>query len=166
MKFQTTDIAAALSAATFVGVLAISAYWDPSIRVLHAFESLPYLLAAVLCLRRAKLGYALGMVGGTFWLWMASALNTFVRNGFGQLGVLFRTGSVERPDVLIAVPAAAATAGLAVLSLVGYVRLTNKSWRDLAPFAAAVVAVPAFFVAAFALFAPQYLAMFERLFSA
>jgi hypothetical protein len=76
------DVIAAICAAAFIAVLAVSAYWDRGIRVLHVFESLPYLLAAVLCLRRKKLGYALGVASGVFWLWTAGFLTTFIRNGF------------------------------------------------------------------------------------
>jgi hypothetical protein len=53
-----TDVAAAVCAAGFIVVLAVSAYWDRSIRVLHVFEALPYALAGALCLRQNKLGYA------------------------------------------------------------------------------------------------------------
>ena len=73
-----TDLVVAVCAATFVAVLAISAYWDRSIRVLHAFESVPYVAAAVLCLRQNTFGYALGAVSGAFWLWMAGFLTAFV----------------------------------------------------------------------------------------
>jgi hypothetical protein len=156
-----TDVAAAACSLMFVVVLAIAAYWDSTIRMLHVFESLPYLIAAVLCLRQSKLGYALGIVSGAFWLWMAGFLTTFVRHGFERLDILLRTGSIDRPDILIAVPAAVATTGLLVLSGVGYARLRNKSWRDVTPFAGATVSVPAFFIGIFAAFAPQYLAMFK-----
>ena len=82
---------------------------------------------------------------------------TFVRNGFEMLAVLVRTGRMVRPDILIAVPAAVGTAGLVVFSVVGYSRLSNRSWRDVGVFAAALVFVPAFFVAIFAAFAPRFL---------
>src|SRR6266699_3875016 len=117
-----TDAAAALCSLVFISVLAVAAYWDRTIRILHVFESLPYLLAAVLCLRQSKLGYALGMVSGVFWLWMAGFLTTFVRNGFERLDILVRSGSIDRPDILIAVPAAVATAGLVLFSGAGYAR--------------------------------------------
>ena len=154
-------VAAALCSLVFIGVLAISAYWDRSIRILHVFESLPYLLTAVLCLRRKKSGYALGIVSGAFWLGMAGLRTTFVRNGFEQLDILVRTGAIDRPDVLIAVPAAVSTAGLSLLSAVGYARRPDRSWQDVKPFAAAIVGVPVFFVALFAVWAPQYLALFK-----
>lgn len=159
------DVAAAICASVFVAVLALAAYWDPRIRVLHVFESLPYLLAAVLCLRRRTFGYALGFVGGVFWLWTAGFLSTFIRNGFERLEMLFRTGAVDRPDVLIAVPAAMATAGLALCCVLGYARLPNKSWRDAAVLGAAVLVIPAFFLGIFAAFMPQYLRLFSGLLS-
>ena len=163
MEPSRTDVTAAVCAAVFIAVLAVSAYWDRSIRVLHVFESLPYLLAAVLCLRRNKFGYALGLASGAFWLWTAGFLTTFIRNGFERVEMLLRAGSVDRPDILIAVPAAVATAGLALSSVLGYARLPNKSWHDAAVLAAAIVMVAAFFVAIFAAFAPQYLQMFRGL---
>ena len=163
MTPRRIDVAAAACAAVFIAVLAVSAYWDSGIRVLHVFESVPYLLAAVLCLRRNKLGYALGVVSGAFWLGTAGLRTTFIRNGFQRLEMLVRTGSVDRPDILIAVPAAVATAGLIVSSIVGYGRLPNKSSRDSAVFGAAVAIVPAFFIAIFAAFAPRYLEMFRGL---
>jgi hypothetical protein len=162
MPRQKNDVLAALCAAAFIVVLGVSAYWDRSIRALHVVESLPYLAAAYLVLRRRKFGYALGAVSGAFWLWTAGFLTTFIRNGFELLAVLLRTGHAERPDVLIAVPAAIATGGLALFSVVGYARLPNKSRRDLWAWLAALVAVPAFFILIFALFAPRYLGMFER----
>jgi hypothetical protein len=161
MTRNKTDVAAALCATTFIVMLGLAAYWDRSIRALHVFESLPYLMAAILCLRQSKFGYALGVTSGAFWLWTAGFLTTFVRNGFERLVMLLRTGGVDRLDILIAVPAAIATGGLVLFSVVGYARLPNKSWRDLGPLVAALVVVPAFFIVIFAAFAPQYLGMFR-----
>jgi len=156
-----TDWATAGCAALFVAILALSGYWDPTIRTLHVFEAVPYGLAGLLCLRQSTFGYALAAAGGAFWLWCAGFLTTFVRNGFERLGALVRTGSVDRIDVLIAAPAAFATAGLVVFSVAGYVRRQNKSGRDIVAIASAFVAVPLFFLAIFKAFAPRYLAMFN-----
>jgi hypothetical protein len=155
------SVAVAVCAALFVAILALAAYFDPSIRVLHAFEALPYLLAAALCLRQNKFGYALAFVSGAFWLWTAGFLTSFIRNGFERVAMLARTGAVDRVDILIAVPAALATGGLVLFSLFGYAGLRNKSWRDLPLLLAAAILVPAFFVAIFYAFAPQYLGMFH-----
>jgi hypothetical protein len=157
------DALAAGCAAAFIVVLGIAAYWDRTILALHVFESLPFIVAALLCLRQHKFGYMLGAASGAFWLWMAGTLTTFVRNGFERVAMLLRTGHVDRPDILIAAPAACVTAGLVVFSLWGYSRARNKTWSDLGLFVATMGAVAGFFVAIFAAFAPQYLGMFKHL---
>jgi hypothetical protein len=160
-KGRAIDRLAALCATAFIGILGMSAYWDHTIRVLHVFESLPYAVAAVLSLRGRKSGYILGVAAGGFWLWMAATLTTFVRNGFERLSMLLRTGHVDRPDILIAAPAALVTGGLVVFSVWGYCRLRDKSWSDLGLFVAATALVAGFFVGIFTAFAPQYLGMFK-----
>ncbi|HEY2090629.1 MAG TPA: hypothetical protein VGJ81_01980 [Thermoanaerobaculia bacterium] len=75
---RTTDVLIAIFAFAFIIILAVAAYWDPAIRVLHAFEALPYLVAAILCLRRIPFGYPIGAVAGGFWLWTATFLTSFV----------------------------------------------------------------------------------------
>ena len=157
------DTLAAICATAFVVILGIAAYWDRTIRVLHLFESLPYVAAAALCLRQRKFGYMLGASAGAFWLWTAGTLTTFVRNGFERVSIMLRTGHVDRPDILIAAPAALATGGLVVFSLWGYSRLRDKSRSDVGLFVAATALVAGFFVAIFAAFAPQYLGMFKRI---
>ena len=161
---NTIDALAAVCATAFIVILGIAAYWDRTIRVLHVFESLPYVMAAALCLRQRKLGYMVGAAAGAFWLWTAGTLTTFVRNGFERVPMLLRTGHVDRPDVFIAAPAALVTGGLVIFSVLGYSRLRNKSWTDLGLFVAATGVVAGFFVAIFAAFAPQYLSMFRPIF--
>jgi hypothetical protein len=160
---RAIDLLAAGCASAFVVILGIAAYWDPTIRVLHVFESLPYIAAAALCLRKQKFGYMLGVASGGFWLWTAGTLTTFIRNGFERVTMLLRTGHVDRPDILIAAPAACVTGGLVLFSLWGYARLRSKSWIDVGSFVAALAMVAGFFVAIFAAFAPQYLGMFTHL---
>jgi hypothetical protein len=158
------DALVAGCAAAFVVILGIAAYWDRTIRVLHVFESLPFIVAALLSLRQHKFGYMLGGASGAFWLWTAGTLTTFVRNGFERVAMLLHTGHVDRADILIAAPAACVTGGLVFFSLWGYLRARNKTWSDLGLFVVATGAVAGFFVAIFAAFAPQYLGMFRHLF--
>ncbi len=155
------SVAVAICAAIFVVILAIAAYFDPTIRVLHVFEAVPYAVAGVLCLRRNKVGYVLAAVSGGFWLWMAGFRTSFIRNGFERVAMLARTGTVDRVDILIAAPAALATGGLVLFSLFGYLRLPDKSWRDILTLLAASVLVPVFFIAIFWAFAPRYLGLFH-----
>jgi hypothetical protein len=153
---ERMDIAIAVCSALFVAVLAFSAYWDPTIRALHAAEAIPYIAAAVLSLRRRTAGYALGFAAGGLWLLMAGTRTSFVVNGFQRL---FRA-DFSRPDLLIAVPAAIATGGLALFSVLAYARQPAKSARDALLFVAALVFVPLFFLAIFAAFQPRYLGIF------
>ena len=71
---------------------------------------------------------------GAFWLWTAGTLTTFVRNGFERVAMLLRTGHVDRPDILLAAPAACVTGALVIVSLWGYSRARNKTWSDLGLF--------------------------------
>jgi hypothetical protein len=160
---RKTDSAVVVCSMLFIVVLGVSAYWDPAIRVLHAFEAIPYAATAVLCLRRNRFGYPLGFASGAFWLSTSAFLTSFVRNGFERLAMLFRTGTVDRVDILIAVPAGLSTGGLALVSLLGYVQQREKSSRDVLSFLAAFAIVSGFFVAIMAAFAPRYLGMFTPL---
>jgi hypothetical protein len=160
---RATNLGIAVCSSIFVIILGIAACWDPAIRVLHAFEALPYLAVALLSLRGNRFAYPLGLVSGGFWLWTAGFLTTFIRNGFERLAMLIRTGGVDHVDILIAAPAAIATGGLALFSLIGYVQQPSRSGRDIVLFIAALVIVPAFFIAIFAAFAPQYLGMFRSI---
>ena len=155
---------AASCGVTFIIVLAISAYWDPSIRVLHLFEAIPYAAAAYGSLRKRKVGYALGFASGSFWLWMASALTTFVRGGFERVAMLIRTGTIDRWDQFIAAPAAVATGGLALCSVWAYLRLPDRARQDAWIFITTLLSVIAYFIGMFWILAPDYLAMFAPLF--
>src|SRR6476661_5010508 len=137
----------AICAAGFVVILAISAYWDPSIRMLHVFEAVPYLAAGWLCARRGKIGYLLAIAAGLFWLWVAGTRTTFVREGFRFALRLLQTGHLERPDILIAAPAALATGGMVLFGLWGYLRARNKGWGDAGVFAALFVFMTGYFIA-------------------
>lgn len=164
MKVQTLttiDIGIIASASIFITVLQVSAYFDKSIITLHIAESLPYIIGPALCLRHSKLGYALTFASGVFWLWCGVLLTTFVRNGFEQLIKVIQTGILERIDIVIAVPAAIGTAGLATFSLIGYFRLGNKTPKDAVLFLLMLFLVALFFLAIFKIFAPVYLQMFR-----
>ncbi len=57
-------------------------------------------------------------------------------------------------------PAALATGGLALFSVLGYLQRSEKSARDALSLLAAFAIVSVFFVAIMAAFAPRYLGMF------
>src|SRR6266542_3680444 len=140
------------SAALFIIVLAIAAYLDKSIILLHIVEALPYVVAPILCLRRKKFGYPLAFASGSFWIWTGGFLTTFVRNGFEQLENFINTGTLDRFDIFIAVPAAIGTAGLVFFSLIGYLSLPGKSLKDVLLFLLAIIVITVFFLTIFKLF--------------
>src|SRR4030095_4480520 len=157
------DISVGITAATilFIVILAVAAVWDPTIRILHVCEALLYTGVAFLCVRGSKFGYALGVASGLFWLWMAWGLTTFVANGFQVLALSLRVHQVRRPDILIALPAAASMIALVALSITGYARSSRKFARDIGMFVLAFIAVTTFYLAIFTAFTPRYLEMFR-----
>jgi hypothetical protein len=160
---RALNLSVMMSAALFITVLGVSAWFDKSIRVLHMLEAIPYALGPWLCRRKPKIGYALSFASGAFWVWTAGFLTTFVRNGFERLITLLEGGAIDRPDMLLAVPAFIGTLGMAVFALAGYLRLAGKRWTDLLWFAGMVAGVFLFFVLICAAFAPRYLGMFHRI---
>jgi hypothetical protein len=157
---NNVDRLAAGCAAIFIVVLGIAAYWDSSIRVLHAFEACR-LVFAVLCLRQRKLGlHARRCKRG---LVVDGDTASFVRNGFERLAMLVSTGHVDRWDQFIAAPAALSTGGLVVFSLWGYSRVRPKAPVDLVVFMVVLAIVALVLVMLFWLFAPQYMTLFARL---
>jgi hypothetical protein len=156
--------AIALSSALFIAMLAVSAWFDSSIRWLHVFEALPYAAAPWLCRTKPKFGFILSFAAGIFWIWTAGFLTRFVRGGFERLITLVQTGHVDRPDILLAVPAFLGTLGMAVFALIGYSRLENKKPKDFLVFLGAFIGILIFFIAISAAFTPRFLEIFDRLF--
>lgn len=152
------------SAVLFLLVLFVSALFDKTIRVLHVFEAIPYAVVPWLCTKKPKIGYTLGFASGTFWILCAGFLTTFIRNGFERVIMFATSGTVDRPDLLLAVLGFIGTFGLALFSLVGYWRLPNKTQSDILLFLAMFATVTLFFLIIFSAFAPQYLGMFTHFF--
>jgi len=111
------------SSAVFIFILALSAVYARSIRVLHAFQALIYVSVVILALRRSAWGYGAGCMIAAFWNWTNVVHTTFIVNGLRELAGALQTGRVSRPDQLIAVVAAAAHVTLIGSCLVGYFRL-------------------------------------------
>ena len=158
---SSLNLSITLSGALFVFVLIVSAWFDNSIRMLHTFEAIPFLVSPWLCYRKPKTGYMLAFACGAFWIWTAGFLTTFIRNGFERVVIFIQTGTVDRPDILLAVPGFIGTFGLVVFSLIGYWSLANKTWKDLLLLLALIVLVFLFFILIFTVFMPRYLGMFK-----
>ncbi|HZE62676.1 MAG TPA: hypothetical protein VE056_02295 [Pyrinomonadaceae bacterium] len=152
------------SCAVFIFILALSAVYDRSIRVLHAFQALIYVAVVILVLRRSVWGYGAGCIIAAFWNWTNIVHTTFVANGLHELAHALQTGRVSRPDQLIAVVAATAHFTLIGSCLVGYFRIKPRGpWEPVKFFAGGLIAV-GYFAGIVIVFGPQYIPLLRRVF--
>ena len=151
-------------AAGFIAVLAISAVFDHSIIVLHAFQALMYLAVIALVSRHSRWGYFLGAAIAAFWNYTNLFVTNFFESGLKTLQHLAATGQLTHPDQLVAVAAVAFHLLMIVACLIRIVQTSRKAADDLWAFLFALVGSTAYFAAIIALFQPRYLQIFPRLF--
>jgi hypothetical protein len=147
----------------FILVLAVSAYWEADIRWLHFFQAWMYIAAIVLGLRGNRWGYFIGISAAGLWDYANIFATTFFFNGLEQLSHWIRTGHLERPDLLIAVPAWFSNLFVVVGCVWAYARCSAKSVGDAARFLIAFALTTGFFALDMALFQPRYLGLFPRM---
>jgi hypothetical protein len=147
----------------FILVLAVSAFWEADIRWLHFFQAWMYVAAIVLSLRGSVWGHLIGISAAGLWNYSTIFANTFFLNGLQELFQWMRTGRLQRPDLLIAVPAWFSNLIVVIGCVWAYSRLQGKSVRDAARFLIAFSLTTGFFALDMALFQPRYLAMFPRM---
>lgn len=147
----------------FIIVLFISAVFEADIRWLHFFQAWMYLATIMLCLRRNRWGYFIGIGAAGLWAYAAAFVNTFFRNGMHELVVWITTGRLARPDQLIAAPAWFSNVAVILGCAWGYSRLERKRAADAIGLAAGIALTMAFFAADMYLFQPRYLPMFRGL---
>lgn len=147
----------------FLLVLGISAFWEADIRWLHFFQAWMYVATMVLSLRGNRWGYFIGLSAAGLWDYANIFATTFFFNGFEQLSQWVHTGRLERPDLLIALPAWFANLFVVIGCLWAYARLPRKSPGDVGRFLLAFVLTTGFFALDIALFQPRYLGLFRRI---
>jgi hypothetical protein len=147
----------------FIAALALSAFWDPSIRWLHFFQAWMYLAALGFALRSSRWGYFIGVSAAGLWAYANLFVTTFLRNGLEQLFHWIQTGGLARPDLLIAVPAWLSNLLVVIGCVWAYLRLPARPLRDLAGFLIAFVLTTGFFAADMAICQPRYLPLFPSL---
>ena len=147
----------------FALVLGVSAFWEADIRGLHFFQAWMYLATIVLGLRGNRWGYFIGLSAAGLWDYANIFATTFFFNGMQQLSHFFHTGHLDRPDLLIAVPAWFSNLLIVIGCLWAYSRLPRKSLGDVGRFVLTFVLTTGFFALDMALFQPRYLGLFPRM---
>ena len=147
----------------FVLVLAISAFWEADIRWLHFFQAWMYIATMVLGLRANKWGYFIGISAAGLWDYANIIATTFFFNGMQELSQWVHTGHLQRPDLLIAVPAWFSNLFVVLGCLWAYFRLPGRSLGDVGRFLLTFALTTGFFALDMFLFQPRYLSLFPRM---
>jgi len=147
----------------FILMLAVSAYWEADIRWLHFFQAWMYVAAIVLSFRRSCWGYFIGLSVAGLWDYMNVFATTFLYNGLQKLSDWIHTGHLERPDLLIAIPAWLSNFLVVVGCIWGYSRLREKRRIDAAKLLLTFALATGFFALDMYIFQPRYLGIFPRL---
>ncbi len=152
------------SSALFILVLALSAFYDPSIRLLHFFQALIYVAVMILSRRQSAWGYGAGCIIAAFWNWTNLVHTTFIKAGLRELSRLIQTGNFKRPDLLIAVFAATAHLVLIGSCVSGYFRISSRASRESVKFWTGGLLAVGYFAGIIILFGPQYVPLLRRVF--
>jgi len=147
----------------FILILGISALWEAGIRWLHFFQAWMYIATMVLGFRRSRWGHFIGISAAGLWDYANIFATTFFFNGLQQLSQWTHTGHLNRPDLVIAVPAWFSNLFLVIGCVWAYSRLPTKSLGDAGRFVVTFALTTGFFALAMALFQPHYLSVFPRM---
>jgi hypothetical protein len=147
----------------FILMLALSALWEADIRWLHFFQAWMYVATIVLSFRRSRWGYFIGISAAGLWDYTNVFATTFLYNGLQQLSGWIQTGHLQRPDLLIAIPAWLSNFLVIVGCVWGYSRLREKDWSDAAKLLLTFALTTGFFALDMYIFQPRYLGIFPQL---
>jgi hypothetical protein len=147
----------------FIAVLGISALFEADIRWLHFFQAWMYVAAIILGFRRSRWGYFIGISAAGLWDYANIFATTFFFDGLQQLSLWIHTGHLERPDLLIAVPAWFSNLAVIVGCIWTYSRMREKGLSDAWRFVVTFALTTGFFALDMLLFQPRYLALFPRM---
>jgi hypothetical protein len=154
----------AIASAGFVIILALAAYWDHSIVVLHVLQSLQYVAIVFLAARQNRWAYLYAIAVGTFWNYLALFVNSFVMSGWRALEKTIESGgSITKPDQIIAVFAFALHVILIVAAVAAYFRLSTRKTGDLGALLACFIGAVCYFATIVALSQPRYLSLFPNM---
>lgn len=152
-----------VGAGLFIVALVVSAVFDPSIRVLHALQALIYVVVIILTRRGSAWGFGAGCFIAAFWNYTNLFVTSFIRAGLEQLMTLVQTGQLHRPDLVVAVIAAAGHFLMIVACVVGLLR-TGPNLRRWGQFFGGGMLAVAYLIAIIFTTGPQYIGLVKRVF--
>lgn len=148
----------------FVVALFVSAVFDPTIRLLHALQSLIYVGVVLLCRRNSPWGYGAGCIVGAFWNSVNLFVTGFIASGLQELVVLLQTGQLARPDLMISVVAFAGHCLLICACLMAFLRASRKRCSAWFQFVGGGLVAIGYFVLIIITTAPQYIPLLKIVF--
>ena len=157
------DACIAFGAGFFILALFLSAVFDPTIRVLHFLQALIYAAILIATRQRRAWGFGVGVFIATFWNYTNLFVTTFVANGWQQLLVLVHTGTLPRPDLLVALIAAGGHFLIIFACAVGFYRLHPRA-REWVQFVAGGILSVLYFIAIIFTTGRQYIPLIRRVF--
>src|SRR5450755_1852214 len=119
-----------VGASMFVVALAGSAFFDPSIWVLHAFQALIYVAVMVLAQRKSPWGFGAGFVIALLWNGANLFATGFIAAALRTLLTVLTTGHILRPVLLLVLVGAAGHFLMIAGCLAGFIRSSNgrRQW--------------------------------------
>ena len=150
-------------AALFVVALFWSAVLDPTIRILHALQSLIYVAVVLLARRNSPWGFGAGCFKSGFWNSVNLFLTGFVEDGLREFALLLQTGQLARPDLFIAVVAFTGNSLVFFACLVAFLRAPRqrRAWFQ---FVTGGVVAIGFFMLIIIVTGPQYIPLLKHVF--
>ena len=150
-------------AALSIVALFWSAVPDPTIRLLHALQSLIYVAVVALAHRNSPWGFGAGCFKSGFWNSVNLFVTGFVEDGLQELALLLQTGQLARPDLFVAVVAFTGNCLVFFACLVAFLRSPRQpqAWFQ---FVAGGLAAIGFFVLIIITTAPQYIPLLKHVF--
>lgn len=147
----------------FIFALALSAVFDPRIRVLHVLQALIYVAVIILTRRGSAWGFGAGCFIAAFWTYTNLFVTTFIKSGLEQLAASVQTGELRRPDLIVAVIAGAGHFLMILACAVGFLR-TKPSLRQWGQFVGGGLLAVVYFIAIIFTTGPQYIGLVKRVF--
>jgi hypothetical protein len=144
------------AAGFFTLALFIAALFQPSLRLLHAFQALIYVSVVFLARRNSAWGFGAGCIIAAFWNYI------FIRGAAVDIWA-FLTGRVIRPDVALQLAATVAHFLLIIACTEGFL-LSRPGAKQWTKFLGGGVIAVGYLVLLMITMRPQYIPLLERCF--